>query len=461
MSTEREKRSRKAVRAALVALDGALTGRPLAAALSEALRAEEKLGPQERRAAALAARGVVRELRRLDLAIARAGAAAGLELKKLPVPDRNLLRYLAFRVSVEGEGAARPLQELALPGPRRPRSIGDDVLAKVAQKLEPVDALPAPPDPLGALAHRRSVPDFLARRLAAQFGLGRADAVLAALNRPARLDLRANRLLATREEVAAALKEDGVEVAPLPFAPDGLLAADRAGLFGTAFQKGLFELQDEGSQLIALLCAARPGERAIDFCAGSGGKTLALAAAVGPTGRVVACDAVPGRLAELPARARRAKAGKIVRVAGPRPEDELAGKADVVLVDAPCSGVGSLRREPDLRWRLNEATLDGYPARQAAILEDAAKFVRPGGGRLVYATCSPFREEDEAVVEGFLAAHPEFSARDAATVLPEGAREVAEAGMLRVAPDRHGGGAFFAALLVCSQAPTKGKAPQH
>ncbi|MGC4121876.1 MAG: hypothetical protein QM765_46310 [Myxococcales bacterium] len=242
MSGEHEKRSRKAVRAALVALDGAFSGRPLAAALSEALRAEEKLGPQERRAAALAARGVVRELRRIDLAIARAGAAAGVELKKLPVPDRNLLRYLALRVSVEGEAAARPLQELALPGPRRPRSLGDDLLAKVAQKLEAVNALPVPPDPIAALAHRRSVPDFLARRMVAQFGLERADGVLEALNRPTRLDLRVNRLLAARDEVEAALKAEGVLTHPLPLVPDGLVAEDRSGLFGKAFQQGRFEL---------------------------------------------------------------------------------------------------------------------------------------------------------------------------------------------------------------------------
>jgi 16S rRNA (cytosine967-C5)-methyltransferase len=440
---ESGKRSRRAVRAALAALDGALAGRPLAAALAEALRAEEGLGPQERRAAALASRAAIRELRRIDLALARACAAARVELRRIPAHDRTLLRYLALRVCVEGEEPSRSLRELALPGPRRPRGIGDDVLATVAAHLSPADALPLPEDPAAALGVRRSVPDFLARRLVDEIGAGRADLVLAALNLPARLDLRANRLLATREEVARRLADEGVATEPLALAPDGLVAADRKGLFGRAHASGLFELQDEGSQLIARLCGAALGERALDLCAGSGGKSLALAAAVGKGGAVGACDAVARRLDELPARARRARARGIVSVLGKEPGDEWLGRADVVLVDAPCSGVGSLRREPDLRWRLTERELGEYPSRQARILDGAARFVRPGG-RLVYATCSPFRAEDEAVVESFLGAHREFARFDAAAALPAGA---ASEGFLRVWPDRHGGGAFFAARL--------------
>ncbi|MBI5549113.1 MAG: RsmB/NOP family class I SAM-dependent RNA methyltransferase [Deltaproteobacteria bacterium] len=442
--TEREKRSTKAVRAALAALDGAAAGRPLALALSEALRAEEGLGPQERRAAATAARGAVRELRRIDLVLAQASKAAGLDLRRTPGHDRTLLRYLALRVSIEAEAPERPLRELALPGPRRPRSIGDDVLARVAAHLPPADALPLPADPVVALGVRRSVPDFLARRLVEDLGPARADAVLAALNLPARLDLRANRLLATREEAAARLADEGVAAAPLLLAPDGLVVADRAGLFGRTHAAGLFELQDEGSQLIALLCGLRPGETAIDLCAGSGGKALALAAAVGGQGRVVACDPMAHRLAELPARARRARAQRIIEMGGAGPSAELVGRADVVLVDAPCSGVGSLRREPDLRWRLTEKDLDAYPVRQSSILEEASRFVRPEGGRLVYATCSPLRSEGEQVVAAFLKKHPEYRLDPAEHFLPESA---VEDGFLRSWPDRHGGGAFFAARL--------------
>ena len=231
MSESREKRSRKAVRAALSAIDGATGGRPLAAALSQALRDEEKLGPQERRAAALAARGVLRELRRIDLAIARAASLAGVSLKRLPAQDRTLVRYLALRVSVEREPAQRSLRELALPGPRRPRSIGDDVLEKLAAAMLAADDLPLPDNPVAALGIRRSVPDFLAARLIDELGSERADAVLAALNEPARLDLRANRLLATRDEVQKCLAVERVETRLLPLAPDGLFALDRTSLF--------------------------------------------------------------------------------------------------------------------------------------------------------------------------------------------------------------------------------------
>ncbi|MGI5861060.1 MAG: RsmB/NOP family class I SAM-dependent RNA methyltransferase [Myxococcales bacterium] len=416
------------------------------------MRAEGDLGPQERLAAAHAARSVLRELRRIDLALRLASEAAGMKQKSIAAHDRSLLRYLALRVAIEGEDAKRSLTELALPGPRRPRAIDGATLARIAAHLPAVDFLPVPPDPVAALAQRRSVPDFLARLFVEDLGLERADSLLAALNQPHRLDLRANRLLATRDEVASALAADGASVAPCALARDGLTAADRAGLFGRAHDRGLFEVQDEGSQLIAELCGAAPGETVVDFCAGSGGKSLALAAAVGTSGRVFACDADARRLSELPARARRARAAAIVEAAGAEPPESLAGKADAVLVDAPCSGLGSLRREPDLRWRLSEARIGELPALQLEILRRAARFVRPGG-RLVYATCSPLRLEDEKVVESFLALEPGFALAPLASTLDEQvARQIDEGGFMRVWPDRHGGGAFFAALLIRSQA---------
>ncbi len=439
----REKRSRKAIRAALATIDAATQGRPLALALSEALRAGDKLGPQERRAAANAARAAVRELRRIDAALGIAGESLQRPWRKVEGRDKALLRYLALRVSVEGEDPSRALGELALPGPLRPRSIDDAALALWARALPAVEALPVPSEPASALAHRRSVPDFLARRFVAELGPERADAVLAALNLPPRLDLRANRLLVGRDELARRLEKEGVSTEPGRLAPDCLIAVDRASLFGRAHSEGLFEVQDEGSQLIALACAARPGEVAIDFCAGSGGKALALAAQIGAKGRVVACDRVARRLDELPARARRARAQKSVQAQGPEPSEELLGRADVVLVDAPCSGLGGMRREVDLRWRLKESELALYPARQLEILESASRFVRPGG-RLVYATCSPFKAEGEEVARRFLESHPSY-ALDEAAPIPEAAR--VGRGQMRVWPDLHGGGAFFAAAM--------------
>lgn len=446
-TSPREKRSRKAIRAALEAIDEASRGRPLALALSKALEREGGLGPQERRAAAQAARGVLRELRRLDAALALAAAPAGLALASMLPEDRSLFRYLALRVSAQGEGPARALEELALPGPRRPRAIDDAALARVAERLPRADDLPAPPDPVRALALRRSVPDFLARRLAGELGLPRADRLLGALNEPPRLDLRANRLRTRRGELASRLAAEGVATSPCALSPDGLIAADRAHLFGRAHAQGLFEVQDEGSQLIALATGASAGEIVVDFCAGSGGKALALAALVGSGGRVVACDPAGHRLAQVRSRARRAGAAGVVEVAGEVPPEALSGRADAVLVDAPCSGVGSLRREVDLRWRLREDELEGFPVRQLEILKAASRFVRPGG-RLVYATCSPFRAEGEAVVERFLEAAAEFAPGELRRALPPEAHPALESPFaLRTWPERDGGGAFFAALL--------------
>ena len=444
----REKRSKKAIRALLVTLDEVAGGEPLAIALANALRAEDKLGPAERRAVARGARGVVRELRRIDQALGLAAESAGVKLKGVIRQDRSLLRYLALRVSVEWEPPARSLEELRLPGPRRPRAISDRELTAVAERLLPADKLPLPEDPLRAIALRRSVPDFLVTRLAFDFGAARADAILGGLNEEARYDLRANRLLITREALQERLREEGVATTPCTLAPHGLVAEDRTGLFGKAHAGGLFELQDEGSQLLAALCGVEEGMLVIDWCAGSGGKTLALAAEVGATGKVIACDAVARRLSELPQRARRAKAQRTIEVSGARPDASLEEKADVVLVDAPCSGIGSLRREVDLRWRMKDAELDALPALQLQILTEASRFVRRGG-RLVYGTCSPLQSEDEAVVAAFLTGVKGFKRQSAKRTLPPSAHgAVSEAGDLRTFPDQHGTGAFFGAVLV-------------
>lgn len=443
-----EIRSRRAIAAALSAIDGAARGRPLAHALTQALARAGKMGPRERRAAASAARGVLRELRRIDLALESGLCAAGLSVRALLPEDRSLARYLALRISVEEEPAPEVLKELARPGPPRSRALDGAALARIAAALPLARELPRPADPISALALRHSVPDFLASRLSLELGAERADRVLEALNRPARLDLRANLLRTTREALAERLAARGVATAPCALSPEGLVAADRSRLFGGGpHADGQFEAQDEGSQLIALTALALPGELAVDYCAGSGGKALALAAHVGRSGRVVACDANLRRLSELPARARHAGAGRIIEVAAALP-GSLEARADAVLVDAPCSGIGSLRREVDLRWRLAENDLDRFPERQLAILAEASRLVRPGG-RLVYATCSPLRAEGEAVVERFLKGAPAFAPGDLRRGLPACAHPALESDWaLRTWPERDGGGAFFAALLV-------------
>jgi 16S rRNA (cytosine967-C5)-methyltransferase len=353
---------------------------------------------------AVAARGVARWLRVCDAALVRARAP-----RAVPA-DRALLRYLAWRVAVEGESPDAAAAALRLPGPRRPRAIGDDELLRVARALPrpgpdgPLarDAegrlLAAPADPAVALALRPSVPDAMATRLLRDLGPAGAAACLAALNRDPRLTLRVNAARATRGEVVAALRAGGIDAAP-GAGPWAVRVEDRAGLFDSPpFRDGLVEVQDESSQAAVELCRPRPGERWLDLCAGSGGKALALAA-LGAT--VSAWDASARRLADLPRRARRAGA----RVAVLRAEP--SGSWDGVLVDAPCSGSGALAREPDARWRIDDASVARLAGEQAALLDRAAPLVRPGGA-LAFATCSLFREEGEEVVARFLQVHPEF-----------------------------------------------------
>lgn len=375
-------------------------GRPLRLALSQALARAGKLGPRERRHAAVAARGVARWLRVCDVALAAARAPHSIPA------DRALLRYLAWRLAVLGEDEVGALRELALPGPRRPRALSDAALASVARALPrpgprgPATLRPdgsevaAPRDPAVALALRHSVPDLLAARLLAELGPAEAEACLAAMNEEPRLALRVHAARATRPEVLAALRAAGV-AAEAGDDPLAIRVEDRAGLFDAPpFRAGLVEVQDEGSQAVVAACRAAPGERWLDLCAGSGGKALALAAL---GARVTAHDASARRLAELPRRARRAKLR--VEVAASAPE----GTFDGVLVDAPCSGSGALQREPDARWRIDADALRRLTAAQDEVLRGGAARVRPGGA-LVYATCSLLREEGEARVAAFLAA---------------------------------------------------------
>jgi len=307
----------------------------------------------------------------------------------------------------------------------------------------PAEALPPPPPPPAGLAERWSLPDWLAEELRRAAG-DEAPALADALDRPGPICLRVNRLRTTPEDLAARLAAEGVATAPGRLVPGCLLVAPvpgaRPNVYGLgAFQEGLFEVQDEGSQLLGLVVEARGGEVVLDACAGAGGKTLLLAGAVGPAGRVHAADPDAARLERLRARAARAGASGIVALEGAAVPPEL--RVDRALVDAPCSELGALRRGPDVRWRLDPASFAALPALQLAILEGAAGRVRRGG-RLVYATCTFRREEDEAVAEAFEQAHPEYrrvrpAAAPAETVTPDG--------FVRTWPHRHGTDGFFAA----------------
>jgi 16S rRNA (cytosine967-C5)-methyltransferase len=296
------------------------------------------------------------------------------------------------------------------------------------------------------------LPDWLLPHLDRALGTA-LEREMAALNAPAPIDLRVNLLKADRAAVRRALAAEGVEAEPTRWSPLGLRLRARAPLSGlAAFKEGLFEVQDEGSQIAALLAGARPGMRVVDFCAGAGGKTLALAAQMGNRGKLVACDVSAGRLERAAQRLRRAGAQNVERrvLAGERDKWVKRHKAgfDRVLVDAPCLGTGTWRRNPDAKWRTRAADLTELGERQHQILASAARLVRPGG-RLVYVTCSLLREEDEDQAAAFLAAAPDFAPLTIAQLWAEAIGGVSPAGepYLRLTPAQHGTDGFFVAIF--------------
>ena len=301
---------------------------------------------------------------------------------------------------------------------------------------------------------RHNLPDWLATALQAQLGEDFWPLVQA-LDQPAPLDLRVNTLKAKRDDVQQALAAAGFPAAPTPFSPWGLRLQGKPAVNKLdLFTQGAIEVQDEGSQLLALLTDAKRGEMVVDFCAGAGGKTLALGASMRNTGRLYAFDVSGHRLDALKPRLARSGLSNVypAQIAHERDDriKRLAGKIDRVLIDAPCSGLGTLRRNPDLKWRQSPKAVEELQAKQAAILASAARLLKPGG-RLVYATCSLLRAENEAVVDAFTAERgADFVPLDAGELLQglkvEGAEALVDAGHLRLWPHRHQTDGFFAAV---------------
>lgn len=307
-------------------------------------------------------------------------------------------------------------------------------------------------DPAMPVPVRLNFPDWLLPHLHAAFGDDLA-CEMEGLNGTAPLDLRVNALKGDRLAAKLALEREGVAAEETRWSPLGLRVFERIPLATfESFREGLLEVQDEGSQLAALLAEARPGMRVVDFCAGAGGKTLALAAGMANKGMLVACDVSAKRLERAAQRLRRAGISNVQRRVLSTERDKWVKKHgesfDRVFVDAPCTGTGTWRRNPDAKWRLKPADLAELTEIQARILESASRLVKPGG-RLVYATCSLLREEDEDQVGRFLEAHGEFSL--VPVVRPWRAvtgRALPCAGdMLRLTPAKHGTDGFFVAVL--------------
>lgn len=333
------------------------------------------------------------------------------------------------------------------------------LLRLAAQELQWAQSQSAVLNSLSA-QHRFCIPDWIWDDWVAQLGEDEAGRLAAYLDQEAPLDLRLN--LAQGQGVAHLRDElslAGIAAQPIDWLPEGLRCQGRPAVQGLgAFKQGHFEVQDAGSQLLARLCAPQRGQTVVDFCAGAGGKTLALGALMRNSGRIYALDTSSSRLARLKPRLARSGLSNVWAIAISGLNDlrikRLRAKADLVLVDAPCTGLGTLRRNPDLKWRQTSQGLGDLLSLQASILRAASGLVKPGG-RLVYATCSLKREENEEQVETFLKSYPEFSMDSAERILlrqgisPNSqALWFGEQGELRLWPHRSDTDGFFGVSLV-------------
>ena len=356
-------------------------------------------------------------------------------------------RSLEARCAGKLSDRARLLVALAVTRGWSQRELAPVLRASEEEWLAAAKALPEADFPP---AVRCDLPDWLYTRLAEQFGAEHVLELAQALNQPAPLDLRVNTLKTTREAVLQRLAVDEIAALPGALSPAAIRLRDKPALAKhPLFLEGAFEVQDEGSQLLGYLLEPKRGELVVDFCAGAGGKTLLLGALMKNTGRLYAYDVSDKRLAKLKPRLARSGLSNVhpARIEHERDSKikRLAGKADRVLVDAPCSGLGTLRRNPDLKWRQSEDSVAELTVKQAAILDSAARLVRPGG-RMVYATCSLLREENDAIVEAFLASHPEFVLTPAVDILARHGLAL-EGDYLRLLPQTHHTDGFFAAAL--------------
>ncbi|MBF0375130.1 MAG: RsmB/NOP family class I SAM-dependent RNA methyltransferase [Alphaproteobacteria bacterium] len=409
--------------------------RPADTVAREYLKTRRYIGSADRRALSERVWGILRRRARLDWWLARQGAE--------PTARARVLADLALTDGATPEQANRLLDGR----PHHPYPLSPDerglIGALSGRSLFHHDM----PESV-----RGEYPDWLEPLLREAFG-DTMPAEVAALRDEAAVDLRANSLKCDREQAIAALAAEGITAQPTALSPLGLRLSGRVALgIEPPFRDGLVEVQDEGSQIVAMLVGARPGHAVADYCAGAGGKTLAIAAAMENKGRLVALDIHTRRAERARDRLRRAGVHNVIHHILGEPGDKWpkrhAASFDRVLADAPCSGSGTWRRNPDARWHLTPQDLDELNALQADILERSARLVKPGG-RLIYATCSVFRREDEDQVERFLAAHPDFRVLSVADLWAEtvGTPCPVEGPMLRLTPARHHPDGFFAAVM--------------
>ena len=407
--------------------------------IQQELRARKNLSAKRRRIIADASYGLIRTDRKVKYLLGIAAAEAGIQPMMLPADDFLLARYF-FALIVNEEVHPYEVATGNVP----------ETVARLALSLgDPSARIKAIGEPTRQLAMDASVPDWLAEQISADLGADEAGLILRAMNTRAPLTIRANTLKTTPSELMKTLLQEDVQAEPCALTPWGLQFKKRINVRGLhAFRRGLFETQDEGSQLIALI--ANPGQngRVIDLCAGAGGKTLALAAMMQNTGTILATDVSGRRLKRMIPRLRRAS---IQNVSIHFPDQPIPKQwkrnADVVLVDAPCSGSGTLRRSPEKRNTMSSDDVERLTEIQSEILDNATKWTRKGG-HIVYATCSLFSAENEDIIQAFLQRHDNYRQIPLSEHIdPERARSIGDGTVLRVTPHKHNTDAFFGAIL--------------
>lgn len=362
----------------------------------------------------------------------------------------SVLRFKLVYASFSESGAGPAMRRLALLGLSETAGAGSiaglsEQEAEWLERIAHIDRQSLP------LPLRTNLPQWLLDKLIARDGEEATLALAEAVNKPAPLDLRVNALTAKREDVISELATAPIECEPTPYSPLGIRVRKKPALQNLPlFKNGAIEVQDEGSQLLAQIVAAKRGEMVVDFCAGAGGKTLALGACMRNTGRLYAFDVSEKRLSKLKPRLARSGLSNVHPVVIAHENDakvkRLSGKIDRVLVDAPCSGLGTLRRNPDMKWRQTPDSVAELNEKQMSILTSAARLVKPGG-RLVYATCSLLEEENEAIVTKFAEAHSDFVLKPMGQVLEEQKIPLPMVDYLKLLPQVHQTDGFFAAVF--------------
>ncbi len=433
--------------------------RPADAIFDSFFRSHKYLGSHDRRFIAETVYGMVRMRRLVEWALPRSGYH-GLLADGSPDPSRTVVLCLAYRALFSDDRLETVVAEATLNDEARATLL--PVLNGVRKQVDDLRRQGGGDD-AERLALSESFPDWMVAEWISTMGFAGAAKLCAALNAPAPLTLRVNTIRATVEECRKSLEAEGIETTTATYAPSAIHLRKRINVFSLeTFKKGFFEVQDEASQLVALLVDPKPTSKVVDACAGGGGKTLAMAAVMKNRGVITALDTSAYRLQGLKKRLRRAGADTVrIREVGDEVPADLVGAADNVLVDAPCSGLGTIRRNPGMKWSVTPEAVAELHTKQLRLLSRYSACVKPKG-RLVYATCTTMHAENESVVEEFLSAHPDFTLMHPSSILERyGCGNLGEEKYLRLLPHVHGTDGFFAAVLRRSEPSAAPDATQH